>query len=763
MIDKLLQILKEISEIITQNNDLFAVQSQIAPILAKGLNADVCSIYTYDEKINRLVLTATYGLNPQAVNNVSMAPGEGLSGQSFKKSEVLNISNPQNHPDFKLFENTGEIIYSSFLSLPLITGGNALGILVIQKKQSAVFPEAVVDMARSVATQLANIILNSKMLTTLSEQKSEIPVSIQSTGFEQIILRGISANGGIAAGSAYIFKSRNHFKEISHGNVDDPKAAITLLNSAIELTKQKTMQLENMALTMISEADASIFGAHLLFLNDKTLINGIKKEITENRHSIEFSTRLVFEKYEKIFLNMDNPVFRDKIMDIKDVLLQILESVKEINTGKRHDNYTENPEANHILIAEEILPSDLLRMPIDKISAIVCEKGGVTAHVAILAKALNIPALLGVSNLLENVSYMDPLIVDCHAEILYVNPDNHIKDRFAKNSKYNDDADAELIAAPAVTTDGVKINLKGNVSLICETPLLKQYNLSGIGLYRTEFMYMIRDHLPSEDEQLKVFLKIIQEVKDNDVTIRVLDIGADKPLPYMEIPSEENPALGLRGVRLLLQKPDILKTHLRAILRAAVNGNLKLLFPMVTTITEITKVKEIIEEVKVELTKEELPFNNTFKFGIMLEVPSVLFELEKLIPHVDYMSIGSNDLLQYTFAVDRVNDSVSHPDLVLHPVFLKIIKNIGDAFLKYKDKEVAICGEMASNIFAVPTLIGAGIYDLSMAPKQSVEIKRIINSVSIDQCQNLLAQSIILDTAQEVKELIKLTFPTLYK
>ncbi len=757
MLNKLLQILRQISEIIAGNKDYSVVLNQIVKVLSSSLNVNVCSVYIYDENSDELVLAATEGLSKESVGSVKMKSGVGISGACFKQRRVFNVSHPEEHPRFLLFKESGEEKYQSLLAVPLTVGGRCVGTLTIQRVSDERFPAAVIDMVTSLSTQLANLILNAKMLKNLSiddkGKKAKSRKANKPSG--QAMLRGTAANNGVAIGKAFIFESNDLFHAIFHETCKNTGKELKIFDQAIKLAKTKTVELEERALSMISEADASIFYVHLLFLEDPALMNGIRKEITGNGHTAEFSVKMIYMEYCKRFRHLGEDFFRDRVMDLKDVLLRLIESIKVIKGGRTKLRNFESLKRNQILVAEELLPSDLIRMPINNISGIVCEKGGVTAHMAILAKALDIPALLGVRTLIKTTNEGDDIILDCNAETIYIRPDKQATTHFEEMFKAGKHSKKAPDLAPAITLDNREIMLRGNISLVCETSLLKQYGAQGIGLYRTEFLFMIRDYLPSEEDQYKVFSQIVKEAGNHEVTIRVLDTGGDKPLPYINFEKEDNPALGLRGIRLLLARPDIFKTQLRAILRSGKTGNLRILFPMITSETEIISIRQILQEVETELHISKIEHAENYKIGVMLEVPSAVFALESMIDDIDYMSIGSNDLFQYTFAADRGNETISDSFQSMHPVFLGVLKKIGDFFKTQKNKRLALCGEMAGNPLAAPFLIGAGIYDLSMPPRQIPSVKKVIRLFSTEECENMLKEALTYNNPEAVNCLIK--------
>lgn len=748
---KLLSVLRNISEVIAKVEDSREVLSKIVTILARSLDVDVCSVYEYDTDRNQLVLTATFGLNQEAVGGVMMPPGTGLTGACFKKNEIINIENPSQHPDFIYFGNTGEEKFNSYIGIPLAIGGKVVGVLTLQRQKREIFSSSVVDVAKSLAPQMANLMLNAGMLRHLAS--SHQPGVSKADSKNSFMLKGIAVNSGVSRGEALKFRVRDWLNEAEHETHNDLKKELDLFERALARTRENTIKLETRALSMISEADASIFNAHLMFLEDRTILEDIKREITDESHSLEFSISLVYKRFEKKFLQLSEQTFRERLIDFKDVMLRLMESVKMLRNQEDDSNVIETKDKNWILVADELMPSDLLRLPIDNLVGIICERGGMTSHVAILAKAFEIPALLGVAGIMNQVNDYDEIILDCHAEKAYINPPENIKTQFDELLRASDEAETEISAGPAMTSDGVRIKLQANISLICETSMLKKYGAEGIGLYRTEFLFMVRDYLPSEDVQYDVFSKVVGE-SDGDVTLRVLDVGGDKSLNYINLPKEENPALGMRGIRLLIANQDILRSHLRAVLRAGKSSRLKILFPMISKLEEVRFIRAMLKEVEEGLISDRAEFSKDYQVGIMLEVPSAFIGLKKIIDSVDFVSVGTNDLQQYMFALERGRSEESSNDC-LNPLFLQILADIGEIFRSRPEKGLSVCGEMAGNPLAVPLLIGAGIKAFSMPPKVIPLIKNTVAAFSEKECIDLLQRALQMDSAEEVAAMQK--------
>jgi phosphotransferase system enzyme I (PtsP) len=761
MADKLLELLRNISEVIAHADDSAKALSRVAKILAHGLEVEVCSVYEHDINNDNLVLLATHGLNQDAIGKVKMHSGEGLTGKCFKHNVVINLANPSQDPAYKYFKNTGEERFKSFMAVPLILAGSCVGVFTLQRTVAEKFPRQIVDVGRSLAPQLANLIINAEIFKTLAQEPAQVMPKAKQ-GEISFFMQGSAANVGIGKGQIFKYLANNVLDEMEHSTHSNTEKELNFFDRALLLARENTLELEYKALSLISEADASIFNSHLLILEDKTVIDEVRREIINEHHTLEFSLAVVYRRFKKKFIALDNQVLRERLVDFKDAMMRLLESTGFIREQRKAEFSFTGTEGRWIIVAAELLPSDLIRMPLDNIAGIVCEKGGITSHVAILAKAFSIPALMGVKGIIDRVENYDNAIIDGYAEKIHINPDNELKSeykRMIREELFRDTKIIENVSSEIFTADGHEIDCKANISLISETSLLTKYGAKGIGLYRTEFLFMIRDYLPSEETQFDIFTKVIK-ASNGDVTLRLLDAGGDKQVVPVPIPQEENPALGLRGIRLLNAYPNLLRTHLRAILRAGQFGKIKIMLPMISTLAEIREFKKLLKTVEQELAEEQLNYATNYELGIMIEIPSVVFDLPKIIEEIDFASIGTNDLFQFAFACDRASEASQHTVDYFDPAFLRILIAIGDIFAKYPEKELAICGEMVSNSLATPLLLGAGIYSFSMPAKLIADIKKIIPAFSLHECQALLRQAVASPDSSCVTAIIKEAFAT---
>ncbi len=748
MIGNLVNVLGKISESIAGMANAAPVNQRVAKVIRKFFKADVCMIFEYDAERDSLVLVASGESGRKMLGTLTFRPGQGIAGCCYKLRTIINITKSEGHPGFKYMPVGDEKDFQAKMAVPLVTSGKKVGVMLLMRRQEKPFSGEDVSLARSLAPQLANLIVSSGVLRNLKGRTG----TVRTRRRHNSKLVGVSVSPGVVYGTAVKYKARDIIPESEHNTTASVDDELKLLHAAIEMTRANTLEFEKRALTLLSEADASIFNAHLLFLDDKMVMDSIRKDITEHGHTVEFSTALIYKRFEKKFIQLEDNAFRERLIDFKDVMLRLIESARSLRRKKQSRNRRRSREGKLILVAQELMPSDLLKMSFDNVVGIVCETGGLTSHVAILAKAFEIPALLGVKGAMARISNDDKLVVDAHAGVLYVNPDGRLSDHYDAviNGSLEEHDDLE----ETVMTDGEKIELKANISLLCETPLLKKYRADGIGLYRTEFMFMLRDHLPDEEIQYEVYHKVFSAA-EGEITVRVLDAGSDKQINCLNIPRLVNPALGPRGTRVLLENPEFFQTHLRAILRAGETGRLKILFPMITTLKDVRNVKLILKDVVNELERDKVPFCRDYRIGVMLEVPSVFVSLDHFLKEVDFISVGTNDLLQYTYAIDRMYFEGEFSDTNLEPGFLRMLGQTACKVEAVPDKSMTVCGEIASHPLALPILLGGGVKSFSLPPKLIPNIRRIISQFSMEECREYYRKAMEMSIADEVMVMMR--------
>lgn len=566
---------------------------------------------------------------------------------------------------------------------------------------------------------------------------------------EYFRLRGTGVSPGIAIGQVFlteqvIFTTRK--EKITSERV---KKELKRLDAAIERTGEQLTLIKEEIGEKLGDDHSFIFEAHLLILQDRSLLLSLKKIIQEDMFAAEWAISQVHDKYHKIFKSISDEYIRQRMSDVSDVLSRLYLNLKP-SERKKTEEIKEN-----ILVAHDLLPSEAAsRLSSGNILAVALDMGGTTSHTAILARSLNIPAVMGISNITQSVKNGDYLIVDGTDGEVIINPPLAIKREFISKKKKYDDYRRELqktAKLKAVTRDNVRFYPLANIELPEEVNLAFSLGAEGIGLFRSEFIYFQSADIPGEEDHFRIYSRIAQEAAPAPVYIRTLDIGGEKNLPQMKIEKEPNPALGLRAIRFSLRDRELFKIQLRAILRASVSENVRILIPMITELEEIGEVKLLLNEVKGELKREGIPFDEKIPLGVMIEVPAAAAVTDKIIKEVDYLSIGTNDLIQYYLAVDRSNELVSYLFKPFHPSVLRLLKFIIMS-AKKEGKEVTICGEMAADPLSAMVLFGLGLKRLSMNPIFIPRVKKALRSVEYRTIKRIVQKAMTLNTSQEIEE-----------
>lgn len=567
-------------------------------------------------------------------------------------------------------------------------------------------------------------------------------------------LHGIPASDGIEIGPSYILQSQ--ILKVKKYKIKNPKAEWERFLSAINQAKNEIIVIKNKTTKEIGAREADIFTAHKLFLDDHVLLDCVKKQIDDNFLNAEASLAEVVEGYVKTLQGMDSKIFKQRAVDLEDVNQRVL----KILLGEKEKSIAELSKPV-VLIAKDIFPSDIAQLDKKKILGLCTVTGGTTSHTAILARTLKIPAIVGLGKELLNIPEDTTLIIDGKEGLVIANPDKKsitTYSSYQKNLKTQQRTLKLVAQKPAFTHDGYRKVVLANISNVDTAKIALEYGAEGIGLLRTEFLYIDCKTIPSEEDQYKAYKSIADLMLERPFIIRTLDIGGDKPLPYLNIQQEINPSLGWRGIRFSLDNVDLFKDQIRAILRTSYERNVKIMFPMISNIDEIYRAKAILSEVIAELESRGIPFARDMDIGIMIETPAAALASDILSKEVDFFSIGTNDLIQYTMACDRINKRVAHLYEPFHPVILRLLKNITEAAHGAK-KWVSICGKMASNPKAIPILLGLGIDEFSMTATAIPKVKTIIQSLDLSQAQDLAIHVLQLKTAKEVYKYIEEIFP----
>lgn len=568
---------------------------------------------------------------------------------------------------------------------------------------------------------------------------------------EYFRLRGTGVSPGIAVGEIsikerVIFTSR---KEIIPKN--QIQGEMERLKDAVVRTREQLFSLKEEIRDKIGDEHAFIFDAHLMILEDKSLSQSMKKIIQDEGCSTEWAISQVHEKYVKLFDSIEDDYFRQRQSDVTDVLSKVYLNLKATEKVKKDDH------KEKILVAHDLLPSEAATiLSQGNVLAVALEMGGSTSHTAILARSLNIPAVMGVRDITKKVKIGDSLIVDGTDGEVIVNPPLAIRKEFSSKKDRYEDYRRELkktAKLEARTLDGVPFYPFANIELPEEVAMAFSMGADGIGLFRSEFIYLQRSTLPSEEDHFRIYSKIAKKAHPSPVIIRTIDIGGDKSLPQLKIEKEPNPALGLRAIRLSLRDRDLFRVQLKAILRASTLRNVRILFPMITEMEELQEVKLLYNEVKDDLRAKKIAFDPDIPLGAMIEVPAAAAITDLIVKEVDFLSIGTNDLIQYYLAVDRSNEFVSYLYKPFHPAILRVLKYIIETAQK-EGKEVTVCGEMAADPLSAIVLLGFGLKRFSMNPIFIPRIKNLLRSVEYGYVQKIVQNAMTLKSAQEIEEYI---------
>ena len=564
-----------------------------------------------------------------------------------------------------------------------------------------------------------------------------------------IRIKGIAAASGISIGKAYKLGKEEFIVPRQEINDQEIPIQIQLFEEALIKTRREIIELQKRIGAEMGQEEAQIFDAHLLVLEDRMLIEEVISRLKKDKLNVSFIFQEVLKKYVSVFAKIEDEYLKERIADINDVGKRILRNL----LGKERKGLGDLKE-RVIVVAHDLSPSDTAAMHKKNVAGFVTDIGGKTSHTAIMAKSLEIPAVVGAEEVTLKINQGDLLIVDGTLGIVIVSPDEETLESYHGEELKLKGVTEKFLSAkdlPAITLDGNKIEINANIEFPDEVPAVKLHGGEGIGLYRTEFFYMNRKDLPTEEDHYQAYKYVAEEMNPHSVVIRTLDIGGDKFLSQFKIPHEMQPFLGWRAIRFCLARPDIFKLQLRAILRASVHGNLKLMYPMISGVEELRQANHLLNEAKEELRQNGLKFNDKIEVGVMVEVPSAAMTADILAKEADFFSIGTNDLIQYSLAVDRSNEKVAYLYDPAHPAILRLVKSIIDAAHQSKIK-VAMCGEMAGEPSLALILLCLGLDEFSLPPQVIPELKYVIRAVSFKAAQALAAQAMQLATGKEVEE-----------
>lgn len=733
---KLICDIGELSAIITDASDLDAMLQKIVDTAAEHMEADVCSVYLFDEARQELVLRATRGLLPSSVGTVRLRPGEGLTGLAFSERRPVCEADAPLHPAYRFFPGIGEEIYHSFVAVPILRGRRPVGAMTLQSKRPGHFSAEDVQVFRAITMQLATTIEMARLLLTL-ESSPVAPAPVASHP-ELRFVRGQIGAEGCAVGSAVLIRQPS-LAEI-RALMGSASFDLPAFRQAVATTEKQLEHLEKLAGDRLSDVTAVIFSAQLLMLRDQSWLGAMEEQIAAGTPPAEAVYRVILN-YVELFDRMDNAYMREKRYDVMDVGRRLLANL----SGHRD---SESSLAGRIAIAAELLPSDVLKLGLEKVGGIVLLSGGVTSHVAVLARSLDLPLLFVDEPRLLEIPDGTRVVLDARQGNLYVAPSEEVEQRFHEQEEARRSAlgQAEGMREQTFTADGTRVYLLANINLLADVDVARSYKAEGIGLYRTEFPFMIRNDLPSEEEQFRIYRHLIEGMPGREITFRTLDVGGDKVLSYFDYGAEANPFLGLRSIRFSLRHREFFLQQVRAILRAAHDTRVRIMFPMISSPDELAAATQAVDESLAALRRDSVPASQHIELGMMLEVPSVLEMIDDLSRNADFFSIGTNDFVQYMLAVDRTNVHVADLYVPHHPAVLRGLHRAIAGVLRH-GRDVSVCGDMAHDPRFVKFLLGIGVRKFSMSARYLPRVQEAIYSIRLDDARayakRLLAESTV--------------------
>ncbi|OGV71766.1 MAG: phosphoenolpyruvate--protein phosphotransferase [Lentisphaerae bacterium RIFOXYB12_FULL_65_16] len=741
-----------VTNILAPGAEFRTTARQVVECVAGCLNADACHLLVYDGATEELVLEATWGLEQDAVGDVRLSPTEGVVGFCFRSRKPVNTPDMRAHPDYTAFNSVRAREYVSLLTVPLKGRNRTAGVLALSNRAARKFPGPTVAAARAVAVPLAQFVLDARPQIVRAGGVTDTAAAPVAESEQR--LTGIAVTDGVGFGRVCLLTGCEVLEAQDPDYTDDLEGETARFRRALHRTREEIMALTRQSSAILAASDTAIFQTHLMLLDDAVLTGRIHAALARG-YRLNYALKTVLAEIEKAWGTPTNHAARDNLADLRDVFLRLyLVADAAGPRGTRRD--TELGLAavyRPMIVARALLPSQLMQLPLARLAGIVCEEGGATSHTAVLAKSLRIPMLVGVRGAVRASRSNADAIIDCRSGCFVLTPSPALTARYTRALSAGREPCAAHVPTPRRsprTRDGVPVRLSANIALTSELRLLNDYGAQGIGLYRTEFMCMTRNAYPDTQEQYTVLRQAVEMTGQHGTTIRLLDVGHDKRPPFMAFPPETNPALGLRGLRYLLANPQYLEPHVQAILRASSHGPVSLLLPMVTDVEDVLAARTAIANIEAQLARDGMAFRRDCRLGIMLEVPAAFFCLPHLLPHVDFVSIGTNDLVQYLFAADRDNDRATPWYHQFHPVLLKIIRDTCVMAAQFPGRTVAVCGEMAANPQAVPLLLGAGVRHFSMSPTSIPLIQDTITRLSLADCQALIAEAIAMTREREV-------------
>jgi len=735
----MLDLLRRITQEVTAAQSLPVALETIVRRVRRAMHAEVCSIYLVDPNTQDYVLMSTRGLHITSTDQISLNSNEGLVGLVGRRAEPVNLEDAHAHPAFHYLEDTDEEKYRSFLGVPIIHHRQVLGVLVVQHKEKRRFDEGEEAFLITLSAQLAGVIAHAEATGAITSLNSTAKVKTD------LRYKGLSGSTGVAIGKAVVIYSPADLNAVPDVAVDDVGLEIKQFQQALAATRKDIKKISKRLSKHLSEDEKALFDVYVKMLEDSVFFNEVEDKIRAGNWA-QGALREVVQSHVSHFDRMDDPYLRERASDLRDLGRRILAHLQE-DSPNVLQRFTESS----IIVGEELTASTLGEVPLHKIKGLVSAMGSSNSHVAILARAMGIPTVMGVLDLPYNQLEAVDLIVDGYQGQVFTYASDTLVETYQHIVDEEKALEEEYLTfkdLPCETIDGHRMSLYVNTGLSADIGRSLDRGAEGIGLYRTEVPFMVRDRFPTEAEQENIYRQQLEGFSPAPVTLRTLDIGGDKALPYFPI-EEENPFLGWRGIRITLDHLEIFMAQIRAAIKASADlHNLKIMLPMISNVAEVEDALALIRrgyaEVKEEGYNVVMP-----EVGVMIEVPAAVYQIKHLASLVDFMSVGSNDLTQYLLAVDRNNPRVANLYSSFHPAVLRVLSNI-IAESKDEDVNLSVCGEMAGDPMGAILLMAMGYDVLSMSATSLPKVKAVIRNITLQQAQKMLRQIIGLAHADAV-------------
>ncbi|MGB7288369.1 MAG: phosphoenolpyruvate--protein phosphotransferase [Salaquimonas sp.] len=721
-------LLRRLREVMAETLGAQDRLDKIVRHIAANMVAEVCSVYVLRSD-DVLELFATEGLNPQSVHEASLMVGQGLVGSIAANARTLNLDDAQNNPAFRYLPETGEEIYHSFLGVPILRSGRALGVLVVQNQEKRIYREDEVEALETTAMVLAELIAAGE-LEGLVKQGGSLDSA------RSLHLTGAALADGIGLGHVILHEPRVIVTNLFNENAEYETERLHSSLDKIRVSIDDMLKKDDVA----REGDhREVLEAYQMFANDRGWVRRMGEQI-QNGLTAEAAVEKVQSDNRARMMRQSDPYLRERLNDFDDLAYRLLREL----VGRPHGQKSNEQENDYIVVARNMGAAELLDYQSPKLRGLVLEEGAATSHVVIVAKAIGIPVVGQLKNIVSLADSNNPIIVDGEEGEIFLRPSIEVENAYAEKvqfrAKRREIYDQLRLVEP-VSKDDVPVNLLMNAGLLMDLPNMEKSGAGGIGLFRTELQFMVSSRFPRLGEQEELYRKVIDSVGDKPVTFRTLDIGGDKVLPYLRSEQEENPALGWRAVRLALDRPGLMRTQIRALLRAASGRNLRVMIPMVTETREIFKVREIVNREVELLTKFGHGVPSNIELGAMIEVPSLLFQMDDLMKAVDFVSVGSNDLFQFVMASDRGNAKIAKRYDPLNRGFLRVLRKIVLGAQKH-NTSLTLCGEMAGKPLSAMALLGLGFRSISMAGAAIGPVKAMVLETDIGRLEPALLEEI---------------------